>query len=274
MIHENGNRILISLERRLGGMALPQILRWIAGFQVLTWGLSLFSPEFLDWIGFHREAILSGQVWRLITWVLYPAVTGGGISIIFLLFALIIMFLINDSLEREWSPFRLNVYVFSTVLALSLIGLIPQAAGAGSLLNMVFYSSMFLAFATLFPDFILQLMGIIPVKAKWLGWVNAALLVAAILTSIAPFIVGLIIGAGLLPYFLVFVPTFVGNYRMRGESAVRKHRFEREMGDPNEAFHVCDSCGATDRTNPEREFRVTADDRELCDACRQSPEGA
>lgn len=272
MIHENGNRILDNLERRFGGLALPQILRWIAGFQVMTWALSLFSPEFLEWIVFDRGAILSGQVWRLFTWVLYPAVTGGGISIIFLLFALIIMFLINDSLEREWTPFRLNVYVFATVFALSLVGMIPFAAGAGSLLNMVFYSSMFLAFATLFPDFVLHLMGIIPVKAKWLGWVNAALLVAAILTSMAPIIVGLIILFGLIPYFLVFVPAFVRDYKLRGESAVRKHRFEQEMGNPDEAFHACDSCGATDKTHPEREFRVTADDRELCDACRNTPE--
>lgn len=272
MIHENGNRILNDLERRFGGWALPNILRWVAGFQVMTWALSLFSPEFLEWIVFDRQAILSGQVWRLFTWFLYPAVTGGDFAIIFILFALIIMFLINDSLEQAWSSFRLNVYVFATVLALSAVGMLPL--GAGGLLNMIFYSSMFLAFATMFPDYVLHLMAIIPIKAKWLGWMNAAFLAAAILLSPSPVIFGFVVLFGLIPYLVVFVPTFLAAYKMRGEAAVRKHRFEEKAVDDSEAFHVCDSCGATEKTHPEREFRVTADDKELCDSCLKTPSEA
>ena len=72
MIHDSGNRILDRMEASFGRLALPQILRWIAGFQAMSWGLSLFSREYLEFIAFDRGAILSGQVWRLFSWVLSP----------------------------------------------------------------------------------------------------------------------------------------------------------------------------------------------------------
>ena len=45
--------------------------------------------------------------------------------------------------------------------------------------GMVFFSSAFLAFATIFPEQVINLFGVIPIKAKWLGWVDAAGLVLA-----------------------------------------------------------------------------------------------
>lgn len=265
MIYETGNRVINELEKRFGSFALPKVLRWIAGFQVLSWALSLISPEFLDWIIFDRNAILSGQIWRLVTWVLFPAST----FVLFVLIAALFMFFINDSLESEWESFRLNLYVFATLICLSLAGLMPVAAGAGMLLNSIFYSSVFLAFASLFPNQVIHLFGVIPIKAKWLGWANAAFLGAIVLTSAFPLIVGLIVLLGMLPYLVTFVPGFITSYRQKTEAAVRKHRFEKEVIG-NGAFHDCETCGATEKTHPEREFRVAADGNEYCSECRKS----
>ena len=93
MIYETGNRVLNQLEKQIGKLALPKILRWIAGFQVLSWALSLISPEFLGWINFDRNAILSGEIWRLLTWVLYPASD----FVFFVIIAALFMFFINDN---------------------------------------------------------------------------------------------------------------------------------------------------------------------------------
>lgn len=268
MIYETGNRVLNQLEKQIGKLALPKILRWIAGFQVLSWALSLISPEFLGWINFDRNAILSGEIWRLLTWVLYPASD----FVFFVIIAALFMFFINDGLESEWDTFRLNVYVFASVLFISLGGLIPDASGAGLLLNSIFYSAIFLAFASLFPNQIIHLLGIIPIKAKWLGWANGALLGAMILTSPAPLLVGTIVGIGILPYLVTFVPGFVRDYRQQAEATVRRHRFENETAG-SASFHECESCGATEKTNPEREFRVTAEGHEYCSACRKPAAG-
>ena len=74
--------------------------------------------------------------------------------------------------------------------------------------------------------------------------------------------------AGMAPYLLAFVPAFVAGAKQKSEAAVRKHRFEKDAVPEGEAFHSCESCGATELTHPEREIRVTAEDRELCDQCR------
>lgn len=264
MIHDTGNRVLDGLERRLGHHSFPLILRWIAGFQVLTWALSLLSPGFLSWIAFDQEAIWSGQVWRLFTWVLFPAAG----NVLFVLFAALIMFFVNDGLEGHWGSFRLNVFVFSTVACLSVAALLAGVAGAGEL-NWIFFCGMFLAFASLFPDQTIHFFGIIPIKAKWLGWMDAALLGATALQSAGAAVVVIV---GLLPYLGVFVPAFRREFQQRGEAAVRRHRFQENSLTDGEAFHRCDQCGATEHSNPEREFRVAADGNEYCNECR-TPEG-
>lgn len=264
MIHEKGNRLLDQLERRFGRLALPRILRWIAGFQVLTWALSLLSPEFLGWIDYNRGAILDGQVWRLFTWAVYPASD----FVLFVIIAAMFMFFINDSLEAEWDSFRLNVYVFASILVLSLAGLAPIAMVPGYILNTVFYSAIFLAFASLFPNQVIHLFGIIPIKAKWLGWANFAFLVAMILTAPNPLLTGGLVLIGLLPFLLTFAPGFVDAYRRESTAKVRRHKFERETA-AGDTFHECATCGATEKTHPEREFRVSADGNEYCDSCRK-----
>lgn len=261
MVHENGNRILNSLEQKFGKLAMPQILRWIACFQVLSWGLWLFSPEFINWLDFNRELIFKGQVWRILSWVVFPKTT----NVLFMIIAAWIIFLINDSLESAWDSFRLNVYVAATALLIAATAFLPFTAPVGFLMSLIFSSSMFLAFASIYPDYIFRLFFIIPVKVKWLGWVDAAFLVAMFLFS--PLGVGPLVLAGMLPYMLVFFPTFAANYKQKGEAAVRRHNFEKSKGPENEPFHECDRCGATDDTNPSLEFRVAADGNEYCEPC-------
>lgn len=264
MIYEKGNRLLDQLERRFGRLALPRILRWIAGFQVLTWALSLLSPDFRDLIEFKQSAILSGEVWRLVTWVVYPTSD----FVLFVIIAAMFMFFINDSLEAEWDSFRLNVYVFASVLILSATGMLPFLGDIGFLLSTLFYSNVFLAFASLFPNQVIHLFGLIPIKAKWLGWANAAILAAMVLTSMAPLIMAGIALIGLLPYLVTFVPGFADSYRRESTAKVRRQKFDRDTV-ISTTFHECATCGATEKTHPEREFRVAADGEEYCDSCRK-----
>jgi hypothetical protein len=272
MIHEKGNEILNSLEIKLGKFALPRILRWIASFQVLTWALSLFSPDFLEWIIFDRNLILSGEVWRVFSWIFFPRLPGFSnpvIAILFVVIALMFMFFISDSLESVWNFFRVNVYTIATIACLTLIGvLIPTGFAIGGLLTGVFYSAIFLAFATLFPNQVIHLFAVIPIKAKWLGIANAALLGATVLGSAAPLVAGLIVISGLLPYLLVFVPAMADQMKQRGESAVRRHKFQSATQAEGEAFHECESCGATEISHPDLAFRVSADGEEYCEKCR------
>ncbi len=263
MIYEKGNQLVNSLERRFGKLAFPQLLRWIAGFQVMTWALASFSPEFLQWIQFDQGAILSGEVWRVFSWVLVPRTS----NVLFVIIAALFMFFISDALEGHWGSFRVTLYVVSSIVMITLAGLLPWAGGVVGFLNMIFYSVVFLAFASLFPNQVIHLFGIIPIKAKWLGFANATFLIVAVMGS--PVFMGIILLVGMAPYLLTFIPGFIQSWRQGAELAVRRHRFEAGKISESDAFHECDSCGATDKSHPQREFRVSAEGGEYCNECRK-----
>ncbi len=265
MIHETGNRILDRMEHRFGRLALPKLLHWIVGFQAVSFALSIVSPDFLAWIVYDADLIRHGQAWRLVSWIFFPA----SLNPLFFLFATMFTLYVSNSLEQEWDSFRVNVYVFATVVCLALVGFLPFTLGIGSLYGWIFFTSMFLAFATLFPDAIINLFGIIPVKAKWLALADVLYLVSIVLQAPVPLIAGLVVAAGLLPYLISFGPGFAESFRRSSEAKVRRHRFE-EATRTDETFHRCESCGATEVSHPAREFRVAADGNEYCDACRKT----
>lgn len=269
MFYESGNQILNSLETRFGKLALPQLIRWLAIFWVLCWGLAQFSPDLVEWLYFDRAAIFSGEIWRLFSWALLPP-TGLGNSIVTILFTIIMLmfsFFLSNAIEGHWDSFRVNVYVIASILSITLACFLPTAEILGLGVSGFLFSQIFLAFACLFPDHTLMLYGIIPVKAKWLGWVTGAILVATVLLSPNPFLMGLIVVVSFAPFLITFVPGFFSDFRERSQSAVRKHKFEAAKAGEGDAFHECENCGATDNTNPEREFRVTAEGQELCEKC-------
>lgn len=265
MIHDTGNRILDRMERRLGRLALPKLLHWIVGFQVVCFALSFPAKDFLAWLVFDPDLIRLGQVWRLVTWVFFPA----SLNLLFFFFATMFTLYVSNSLEREWGSFRVNVYVLGSILALSLAGFLPFAGGLGMLFGWIFFSAMFLAFATIFPDQTINLFGVIPIKAKWLGLADVLYLVAVVLAAPAPVAAGLVVAAGLAPYLAAFGPAFLESFRRSSEARVRRHRFEREAA-AGGSFHECATCGATEGSHPAREFRVAADGNEYCDACRKA----
>lgn len=264
MIHEKGNRLLDQLERRFGRLALPRMLHWIIGFQVMCFVLTIVNEEFPIWLVHDSNLIFQGQVWRLVSWLFLP------VSLNPFFFAITVMFMlfVSNSIEGEWGAFRVNLYLGASALGLALAGLAPFFAGYSLAFGAIFFSGAFLAFATLFPNQIIQLFFIIPIKAKWLGVADAVGLVALVLTASSPVLMGTLVVLGLTPYLLTFAPGFLDNYRRESTAKVRRHRFETETTSV-ETFHECASCGATEKTHPEREFRVAGDGNEFCDSCRK-----
>src|SRR5438105_14567691 len=63
------------LERRLGFLAVPGLLRYVALFNALTFLLEKLSPGFLQILDLDPAAVLHGQVWRLITYIFIPQMT-------------------------------------------------------------------------------------------------------------------------------------------------------------------------------------------------------
>lgn len=232
-------------------------------FQAAVWALNLFSPTMIEYLLFDRDAIFRGEVWRLVSFVFIPGTT----SPLLILFAVFFLWFVSDGLEHEWGPFRVNLYVYATIACLMGLGLVPVVGVVVNFaVTFLFFSTLFFAFAAIYPDQVINLFGIIPVKAKWLALANAAMLVFQVI-SVPPFLLS--VAAGLLPFFVVFAPGFIRDFRNQSDASTRRAAFqERAKAGAAAAFHTCAACGATDASHPEREFRVAADGEEYCDPCR------
>jgi hypothetical protein len=190
---------------------------------------------------------------------------------IFLAFFWYIMWMMSQALESIWSVFKFNIFLLLGVV-LSIGGaLLGQLISPGASIGMTSYAislSIFFAFATYNPNIQFLLFFVIPVKVKWLAWLAAGLTAASFL--FAPNMgYRLVILAPLLNY-MIFCG---GELSQSVKSRQRRAQFEaKRRSDESEARHVCSQCGATDQSDPEREFRYKVVDDDavcLCDACRE-----
>ena len=152
-------------EYKLGKFAIPNLMAVIVGAMALVYILDLM---FLNRLGdtlsshfvFDRAAILSGQIWRIITFALIPPDR----SIIFIIFSLYFFWMMGSALENEWGAFRFNIFYLCGIVGTIIAGLI-----AGSVTNLYLNLSLFFAFALFYPEFELMLFFVLPVKIKYLA---------------------------------------------------------------------------------------------------------
>src|SRR2546423_14118231 len=159
---------LDKLERRFGFLGIPGLIRVVIGFTALVWALMWLNPSFRSALDLDPARIRHGEVWRLITYIFIPQ----SLSPLWVLFALWFLWWIGAGLERAWGAFRLTLYF--------LIGMIGTTAAAfffgSNFSNGMLITSLFFAFARFYPDEVIYLLFILPVKIKWAAWALAAFL--------------------------------------------------------------------------------------------------
>jgi membrane associated rhomboid family serine protease len=252
---------LDSLERRYGRFALPGLIRVIVALTALVYLLALLNPGFLSVLALDPSRILQGEVWRLVTYIFIPRSIGQPGSMmqpLWLLLALWFLLFIGDRLEHAWGAFRLNVYFLVGMIGTTIAAFLFGAQFSNAMLA----SSLFFAFAHFYPEEVIYIMFILPVKVKWLAWVSAALLLFGFLTSPNSYRMALV--AAFANYLLFFGPDLVRAARQRQQTAHRRQRFEATSRSEEESLHRCATCGATESTNPNLEFRVSRDGEEYC----------
>ena len=77
---------------------------------------------------------------------------------------------IGRSLEYYWGTTRFNLYYLFASSGLSSGPFLTGATGTSEYLNL----SLLLAWVALFPDMQVLLLGLIPFKLKWLGWIEGS----------------------------------------------------------------------------------------------------
>ena len=128
-----------------------------------------FETTLSQYIMFDRGLILQGQVWRVLSFIFIPPSQSGLTGLFFIFFTLYFYWMIGNSLENEWGAAKFNLYYYFCILFLIAAGFIT-----GYNVNTFLNLSLFFAFAVLYPNYQIMLFFVVPIKIKWLAYVNAA----------------------------------------------------------------------------------------------------
>jgi membrane associated rhomboid family serine protease len=245
---------LDKLEKRIGFIAIPGLIRIIVAFNVLVFVLIKLNPDFQFILDLNPARVRHGEVWRLVTYIFLPQ----SYNLLWLLLALWFLWFIGDGLERAWGAFRLTLYFF-----IGIVGTTIAAFFSGSTFsNSMLISSLFFAFARFYPDLVIYLFFILPVKIKWLAWVYGALLLFGFVTG--PNSLRMAVVAAMSNYLIFFGPEIIHDARHRRKVSSRRQRFEIQSRSETDSIHKCAVCGATELSDPNLDFRVARDGEEYC----------
>ena len=247
---------------------IPNLMNVIVGGNIIVYLLAMFAGwGSVSFLTFNLNSVLHGELWRLLTFIFVPSNSG----LFFLAVSLYFYHFIGSTLEREWGTAKFNLYylsgvvltVLATVVASLITGYPLTVAGTGYI-NM----SMFFAFAMLYPETQVLLFFVIPLKIKWLAWVDAGFFALSILSSLLSWnVVGWIVPLIAILNFVIFFWTNLCdeiNYR-RGRAqhqmshqTIQFKQAARQQKKKEEARgyrHKCEVCGRTDTDYPDLEFR-------------------
>ena len=242
---------------------IPNLMLFVLIGTGLVYIMSLVRSSSLlyYYMYFDRDLILQGQVWRLITYIFTDFRSNPLLTLLFLF----CYYSISKGIENLWGTFRFNLYYFCGIILMDIYCMIFNVQASVEYLHL----SLFLAYATSYPDAKFLLFFFIPVPAWIFALVDVGLTAYGLITN--PFPYNLFGVVALANYFL-FTGADIINILpppWRRKLLQRKQRkgpvvisFNKATAKPKAApaskanyTHRCTVCGRTDVTNPELEFR-------------------
>lgn len=171
---------LNKLERKLGWLAIKNLMMIVVGAMAIIWIMDIAISGYTGFplsinLMFFRSSVLSGEVWRVITFLFLPPYSG---NIFFTIIALFFYYSIGAQLEAQWGSFGFTLYYLTGVIGAIAAGFITGVA-TNDYLNL----TMFLAYAILFPRNEFRLFFLIPIEARWLALADAILLTVMFINS-------------------------------------------------------------------------------------------
>ena len=288
-----------SFNNKLRRFVIPNLTLWLIAGYVVGYIISMVNSSFLYWLSLDPYKILHGQVWRLFTWVIIPPNMLGSdpLGLFFVLLMLFCCYSIGNILERVWGTVKYNIFIF-TGIALAIVCafiylLILRFSGSyeafvameNANLAMDWFAfstyyinvSIYIVFAMTYPNDIVRLYFIIPIKMKWLGIVDTIYLIYIFLIGYTPekaavvaallncliFYLSNIRGKTLNPYQIHRRNSFNRAYkqgmsnsgRTRNTGGVTSQASDIKMNPRSQTRHKCAICGKTEVSDPDMEFR-------------------
>jgi hypothetical protein len=246
--------LISKLNARFGRYAVPNLTLVLIAGQAFLYVATMFNPErggdVLEKVRLYPAYVLDGEVWRLLTFLFDPPAAHPVFA--FLFWYLFYMF--GTTLEQSWGAFRYNVflaigYVATVAMAFAVyasVGGVDIQANNGFL-----YGTIFLAFAKLYPDFVLHLFFVLPVKVKWLAFFQWCIYGMMMLTAPDWMTRGMVV-ASVLNYLLFFGRDI---WRDMKQGHRRMSHQSRTLRSPQRLVHICAVCGLNSDDAPQAQFR-------------------
>jgi len=243
------------------------LIKYVIAGNLCVFLLDLFTHGYsTNYLYFCPGLIFEGQIWRLVTFLFVPMT----FSPLGFLLSLLFYYYMGSRLEAIWGSARFTIYylmgaVLNIIVGL-LLALIDRSYWYSITADMQYlHLSMFFAYATLYPDLEVLVAFLIPVKMKWLAWLEAALFVYFILAEISygQFLLALLPIIAIFNYLLFFWDEISGFTRHTKERAVHRmnpqtinfKKAQKDIQQRQGYLHKCAVCGVTDKDDPNMEFR-------------------
>ncbi len=253
---------------------IPNLMLYISLGSAMVYLFTMVTqnPILYNLLNFDRALILQGQVWRLFT---YPLLSASGNIVLALIF-LVCYYSLGRAMENLWGTLRFNLYYFSGVLLMDLYALVFGGYADAYYLNL----SLFLGYATLYPNAHFLLFFVIPVKAWIFAVLDLAVIFFDVISASIPvfyFPYNLFPLVSIANYFLFFGSDFFNifpmSWRVNASRLFRKNKFAPRKQQPKVIrfdvgsyqastaapkapyTHRCTVCGKTDVSHPDLEFR-------------------
>jgi hypothetical protein len=243
---------LNQLERKFGKYAIHNLMYYIIILYGIGMVLDLVAPGLYEsYLSLNAKAIFNGQIWRIFTFL----IQGPSNNPLFAIIALYLYYMIGTNLEHLWGAFRFNMYFLIGILGHIMAAIfVYLILGDVYILGTTYLNfSLFFAFAATYPNMQFLLYFIIPVKAKWLAWLNGAYFVYAFIEGDIATKISIVLS--LANFFIFFLAT--RNYRKISPHEIhRKKVYKRAVTQPKGVTkHKCAICGRTEEDGDDLEFR-------------------
>ncbi len=232
------DRLLARLERTiLGRIAIEKLTTFIVGGMAIAFVLCQIREDFREQLTLV-PALVPSQPWRLVSFLFVPPERS---SLIWVALSLYFTWLIGSNLEQAWGALKFNAFYLLGALGTLAAGLITGTSQDNFYLN----TSLFFAFATLFPDYEIRVFFILPVKVKWLGllsavWAGYKLIDGTLGTRAAIAVVF----ANYLLFFGSHLLALARGRNMLVRQAARRAEQRPQATEREEDARVCAICGA------------------------------
>ena len=138
---------------------IPNLMLYVCVGNAIVYLMSqvVGSTSLYSLLLFSRTAILRGQVWRLITWPL----TMYRSNILLMAVALLCYYSLGRVIEQLWGTCKFNLFYLSGIVMMDIYCLIFGGTARVTYLRL----SLFLGYASMFPDSHCLRVFIIPIRA-------------------------------------------------------------------------------------------------------------